>query len=642
MNRLFNDKEKQALYMHGSGKCADCGEDLPADWHADHVKPFSKGGKTEMSNAQPLCPRCNLKKGVKIGMRERQWQRTCFRNWVDNDKKHYLIAAAPGAGKTFIAGQMIKRRLDTDCKRVVVVVPTDRLKKQWPAALYKDYGLNLRPGCSLTAMEPDDYDGIVVTYQFVANNAAFLHYGCEQKPTVVIFDEIHHAAKERSWGEALSQAFGEAVKTIALSGTPFRTDNGAIPFVNTEPCVNDKGEPAERCVPDFNYSYAEGIRHNILKRVYFPYIEGNANWTFEGEEYSSLLSDDTADPQVKTQRLWTAFWIDRHSGISEWLSQTLEIANAKLDELRDNDDGRKDAAGIIFVQNQWVASCYETNKDVADLLGDKPVVVYSDKPDSADLIKAFTNSNARWIVSVKQISEGVDIPRLAIGVYAAMEKTDLIIRQRVGRVIRVDETNYPKFREAYMYMPDDTEIKKIVTEIEEERDHAIELLAEKPKPSDGENEYDPPDFTAGSTEDVAYGGVILGGTDYETTAIVQRVLDSTKGKLLGSFENLIMYEAIRKQVVESMPQEPLPCFPPEPVHEIRERMRKEEDALKKTLIGKLINGGIIRSSAMQDIFTKINSSLKKQTQALPDCTIKELEERQETIMGWLKNGYRDS
>jgi len=64
------------------------------------------------------------------------------------------------------------------------------------------------------------------------------------------------------------------------------------------------------------------------------------------------------------------------------------------------------------------------------------------------------------------------------------------------------------------------------------------------------------------------------------------------------------------------------------VHEIRERMRKEEDALKKTLIGKLINGGIIRSSAMQDIFTKINSSLKKQTQALPDCTIKELEERQ--------------
>lgn len=49
----------------GKGRCVLCGR-TPKDGvkiHIDHIKPFSRGGKTEVSNLQALCHECNLGKG---------------------------------------------------------------------------------------------------------------------------------------------------------------------------------------------------------------------------------------------------------------------------------------------------------------------------------------------------------------------------------------------------------------------------------------------------------------------------------------------------------------------------------------------------------------------------------------------------
>jgi len=45
--------------------CSKCRAKIDRSFHADHVKPFSKGGETDISNGQALCPTCNLKKGAK-------------------------------------------------------------------------------------------------------------------------------------------------------------------------------------------------------------------------------------------------------------------------------------------------------------------------------------------------------------------------------------------------------------------------------------------------------------------------------------------------------------------------------------------------------------------------------------------------
>lgn len=63
--REFNDEQRAAIFRLGKGKCARCGKKLDenGEYHADHIKPHSKGGKTCIANGQLLCRICNLKKG---------------------------------------------------------------------------------------------------------------------------------------------------------------------------------------------------------------------------------------------------------------------------------------------------------------------------------------------------------------------------------------------------------------------------------------------------------------------------------------------------------------------------------------------------------------------------------------------------
>lgn len=63
--RAFTDDERYLIWkMHGM-RCMTCGKELPdlSDMDADHVKAWSKGGKTTLQNAQCLCTNCNQKKG---------------------------------------------------------------------------------------------------------------------------------------------------------------------------------------------------------------------------------------------------------------------------------------------------------------------------------------------------------------------------------------------------------------------------------------------------------------------------------------------------------------------------------------------------------------------------------------------------
>jgi hypothetical protein len=69
-NRVFSSEQRLAIFKKNEGKCQlrlKCdGLDRLAwgSWHADHITPFSIGGKTTVSNGQVACPDCNFKKGA--------------------------------------------------------------------------------------------------------------------------------------------------------------------------------------------------------------------------------------------------------------------------------------------------------------------------------------------------------------------------------------------------------------------------------------------------------------------------------------------------------------------------------------------------------------------------------------------------
>ena len=61
--RAFRDSEKRTAYEKQNHKCNACGKEFPIEkMHADHITPWSRGGKTVLDNCQMLCRDCNLKK----------------------------------------------------------------------------------------------------------------------------------------------------------------------------------------------------------------------------------------------------------------------------------------------------------------------------------------------------------------------------------------------------------------------------------------------------------------------------------------------------------------------------------------------------------------------------------------------------
>jgi len=398
---------------------------------------------------------------VTAPIRFRAWQKEALAKFEARVHSNFLAVATPGAGKTTFALAAVRRALVARQARFcVIVVPTQHLKVQWALAAER-FDIHLDPDWSATdGSLPSDVHGIAVTYQQVAANPAALRQRVGQ--SFIVLDEIHHAADARSWGDGVRHAFEPAPVRLCLSGTPFRSDQSAIPFVRYV------GEEAQS---DYEYGYGEALRdRNVVRPVYFPRIGGRMEWTApDGEQYSAGF-EDALGRNLASQRLRTAL-----DPGGEWLPVVLSKANRQVEYLRRGDPR---AAGMVIALDQ------EHAKAVArlfrDRLGVRATVATSDDPEASDKITAFSEGNDPWIVAVRMVSEGVDIPRLAVGVYATNTMTDLFFRQAVGRLVRVNSG--ASQQRAYMFIPDDARLRAFASGIGEQRRHSLR----KPERDDDE------------------------------------------------------------------------------------------------------------------------------------------------------------
>lgn len=450
--RRFNSSERVALFLTDGGVCALCGVDLGKGWHADHVEPWARGGNTDVVNGQALCPACNLKKGAQMPSELRKWQMDAINRYLRHPSPDFLAEATPGAGKTRFAAEVCSRLCGSDtANRIVWVVPSDRLRKQTADAVRKATGLLLHYTWSNGdgAFPPSPFHGVVVTYHSVASEPALWRAMTSRARTLVILDEVHHGHNKKTWGEALRRAFEPAVRRLLLSGTPFRSDGGAIPFVHY---VDGRGQP------DYSYGYSDALGDEVVRTVIFPRIGGYMEWSDdEGEQGATF--EEKLDEQGESRRLRTA--LDAAGGhIGGMLAQ----AHRELLAMREEDP---DAAGLIIAMDQIHAA------RIADRmrreLAIDPVIAVSDNPGAGQAIEQFATGASPWIVAVRMVSEGVDIPRLRIAVYATNIVTELYFRQAVGRVIRRDDQPIASF-----YIPDDQRLRKFASEIQKQRDAVFE------------------------------------------------------------------------------------------------------------------------------------------------------------------------
>jgi superfamily II DNA or RNA helicase len=293
--------------------------------------------------------------------------------------------------------------------------------------------------------------GIVTSYQQVASSAHVL--ARLSRDAFVILDELHHAGDDRAWGAAIQEAFGGSARRLALSGTPFRSDTRAIPFVTY------RGDEA---VPDFEYGYGNALSdRRVVRPIYFPSTSGHMEWAAPDGSIHEASFDDPLDAARTGQRLRTALSLE-----GDWLLTVLRAANARLTEVRRE---QSNAAGLVIAIDQ------EHARGIASLLrmrfGATVRLVTSDDPQASAKITDFASSDDAWLVAVRMVSEGVDIPRLRVGVFATTTTTELFFRQAVGRLVRW--TRGVANQRAWLFIPDDPRLRSHAARIAEQRRHSL-------------------------------------------------------------------------------------------------------------------------------------------------------------------------
>ncbi|MDL5350124.1 DEAD/DEAH box helicase [Microbacterium sp. zg-YB36] len=371
--------------------------------------------------------------------------------------RDFLAAATPGAGKTTfalrLATELLRRRI---IDRIVVVAPTEHLKTQWADAAAR-VSIRLDPNFSNRHVAPArHYHGVAVTYAQVAVKSSVHQRLTEDARTLVILDEVHHGGDALSWGEALRESYHRATRRLLLSGTPFRSDTAPIPFVEYHP--NSKGIRLSRT--DYNYGYGRALADGVVRPVLFLVYAGQMRWrTKAGDEYEAHLGQDN------TKDINSQAWRTALDPQGDWIPAVLRSADRRLSEVRQE---VPDAGGLVIATDQTAARAYAAI--LRDITGEPTTVVLSDDPAASGRIEEFGNSTSRWMVAVRMVSEGVDVPRLAVGVYATSASTPLFFAQAIGRFVRARRRG----ESASVFLPNVPPLLALANELERERDHALD------------------------------------------------------------------------------------------------------------------------------------------------------------------------
>jgi superfamily II DNA/RNA helicase len=166
-----------------------------------------------------------------------------------------------------------------------------------------------------------------------------------------------------------------------------------------------------------------------------------------------------------TQDLVAQAWRTALDPRGDWMPQVLRAADARLRVKRAG--GMADAGGLVIASDQQNARAYA--KLLEQITGEKAAVVLSDDNGASARIAEFATSQQRWLVAVRMVSEGVDIPRLSVGVYATSASTPLFFAQAIGRFVRARVPG----ETATVFVPSVPHLLGLASEMEVERDHVL-------------------------------------------------------------------------------------------------------------------------------------------------------------------------
>lgn len=370
-------------------------------------------------------------------MNLRKWQKDCIEKSLSEyskGKQHFLCLATPGAGKTAMASSLAQKLMDSDkIDMVMCFSPSVVVAEDFKIELERQTGkpMNGRLGSM----------GLSVTYQSMLSLEANFWSLLKQYRVLVIFDEIHHCAgsgspedpvHSNSWGaKVINNIQGHATYTIALTGTPWRSDQLPIVLANY-----DRESRLVKC--DYSYGLSQAIQDNVCRTPTFTIIDNDSvRYKHENDEinfnsFEELLKNSNCSYQNLLES-------------AELIEYCLKLATKKLDQIRQN---KGDAGGLIVSTS--VQHAHKIHEILMAKFGENAEIVTHKDTNAPFKINEFKLSCRKWIISVGMISEGTNIPRLQVCCHLTRVKTELYFRQVLGRVLRSTGHQSEK---GYMIMP---------------------------------------------------------------------------------------------------------------------------------------------------------------------------------------------
>ncbi|CAD5361032.1 DEAD/DEAH box helicase [Citrobacter freundii] len=361
----------------------------------------------------------------------REWQKECAEVALEkyqSGSPHFLCLASPGAGKTVMAAEVARRMLELNLVDLIICfAPSSAVVSSIESTFSHLLKSNFNGGLGAV--------GAAYTYHSLMYFDKSFWDSLQRHRVLVVFDEIHHCSGDsldnaNMWGgEILTQVQQCASYTLALTGTPWRTDNTPI-------VLSHYTDPDGEICCDYVYGLHEAIVDGVCRKPKIVLINSN-NLVFS--------SEDT---------------VQRFGSIADFLSETIAsyqsiiwhpqamryVLKAGCEKLREIRKVNSDAGGLV------VASSVEHAYQLLSILENEfaqtaTIVTYHDR-DALSKIAYYRQAATEWIVSVGMISEGTDIPRLQVCCHLSIVKTELYFRQVLGRILRVNQS---KNQEAWLF-----------------------------------------------------------------------------------------------------------------------------------------------------------------------------------------------
>jgi len=401
-----------------------------------------------------------------------------------------LIAACPGAGKTWLGFFASRAALDDGgCGSALIICPTVNVKEQW-ASTFNAGGIRTASDISnLTIRERrsfgeellGEFQGFAITYAQLALDSDLWAEWVHRNNAFVIADEVHHADDEEKFGVALARVAEAARLKLALSGTPFNTKGAALAMCECREETDSEGRRVMRAMPLYEYSYLAAIQEDHCRPVEFIARDGIAqrSWRnlLDGKtwcEVIDLSKKRTSDMLGPLLRIDGAFLPQMlREGLEELIGIRSEDPRAAMLIVAIDKAHGEQIRDWIEEQKHGIKGCERLNVQA----------IFNDTTAAHARINQLQNDSTDVIVTVRMISEGVDVPRLRVGVYATDTKTRMFFTQFVGRFVRSERRLEGKGQFAKIVIPAHIELLRFAREIER---MCLEGLCEEPGEGGGD------------------------------------------------------------------------------------------------------------------------------------------------------------